>query len=117
MNRYAARGLHHAALEGRSILVLAANQVAARDAFDQVAAIATDHAEHITRANGAERIQYRNGARIMFRTHRGAGHRGIAVDTVYLDVGVDEQLGGDEVKWSSITACVDASSIGEIVRA
>lgn len=115
MNRYAAHGIHADALTGRRILVITRTQTDARDALEQIAVHAEPHSAHIRRANGLERITYDGGGRVVIRSHRGHGHRGITADTIYLDEGVDPELTIDQA--ASLMACLATSPTGELIRA
>ncbi|MFB7843621.1 hypothetical protein [Microbacterium sp. NPDC056052] len=88
LNRYVAAGMVAEAHEGRRILVLSIHGRDARASMDECLHHA-DEADllRVTRANGAERITFNSGGRIIFRSVQGHGHRGVSVDTVYADTG------------------------------
>ena len=117
MNRYVVAGMVAEAREGRRIMVLAHDGNMAREWMDECIRHA-DAADVIraSRANGAERIWFYSGGIIVFRSVQGHGHRGISVDTVYVDAGADEKL-RDRAGWASIAACTAASPTGEVIRA
>lgn len=116
LNRYVTAGVVEEAAQGRRILVVGINGTDVRASFEEcMARLDVDELSRVTRANGAERIEFMSGGRIVFRSHRGHGHRGVSVDTVYLDAGVDRELSLDQ--WASISACVAASPNAEIIRA
>lgn len=110
MNKYTAAALTEAARnEGRRILVL--GQRASRDVFPEFLPFAQD-AARVVRTNGNERIRYANGGEIIVRDPTTHGHRGIAVDTVYLDGDTDRLI--DPL---TIAPCIATSQRGEIIRA
>ena len=116
LNRYVAAGMVEEAVQGRSILVVA---IDGRDAGASLTAClqvpGLVELSRVSRAKGAERIEFVSGGRIVFRSHRGHGHRGVSVDTVYLDAGVDREI--TPAQWASISACVASSPNAEIIRA
>lgn len=114
MNRYAAAGIAADAETGRRVLVVTRDGTAARVAFDEICR-ATHGADRIIRANGGERIEHRNGGRVVFATPRPSAFRGVSVDTIYVDAGADPQL--DERDWSNLLPCLAASTNGEVIRA
>lgn len=114
MNRYAAAGIATDARDGRRILVVTRDSTAARLAFNDICRL-THGADRIIRANGGERIEHRNGGRVLFTTPRSTSHRGVTVDTIYVDAGADPLL--DEGRWHDLLPCIAASPDGEVIRA
>jgi hypothetical protein len=102
------------ARDGRRVLVITRDGTAARLAFDEICRL-THGADRIIRANGGERIEHRNGGRVLFATPRSTGHRGVSVDTIYVDAGADPLL--DEGRWTDLLPCIAASRDGEVIRA
>ncbi len=112
MNRYAARGIANDARDGRRVLVVTRDRREARHAFDDITDLTYD-AKRIRRANGSERIEHYGGGLVAFTTPRSHGARGLALDTIYLDTGVEatpEML-------ADLVPCLATSRDGEIIRA
>lgn len=112
MNRYAAEGIARDAHAGRRILVVTRNHREARNAFDEIAKLTHD-AKRIRRANGAERIDHHNGGLVTFTTPRSHSARGLTLDTIYLDSGVDPTPDF----FADLVPCLSASPTGELIRA
>lgn len=117
VNRYVAASMVAEAIEGRRILVLG---VAARDAgasvTERLQVPALVEVSRVSRANGDQRIEFVSGGRIYFRSYQGHGHRGVSVDTLYLDSGLPAAI-NDPDMLASFRACVAASPSAEIIRA
>lgn len=111
MNRYAALGLAHAASSGRRILVVTGSHRATEDALDEFARF-TDDAD-VSRINGRHRIDWPSRGTIRFVPLRSEQHRGLAVDTVYLEPEVPDTR---EVTLRFMP-CILTSPTGELVRA
>ncbi|TCJ28752.1 hypothetical protein E0W80_04430 [Microbacterium sp. PI-1] len=117
LNRYVAAGMVEEAMQGRHIMVVGINGRDVRASFDECRSrLDADEVSRVSSANGAERIELMSGGRIVFRSYQGRGHRGVSVDTVYLDTGVDRELTDPSV-WDSFHACVASSPSAEIIRA
>jgi hypothetical protein len=105
------------AAQGRRILVVGINGMDVRASLDECRLrLDADEVSRVSTANGAERIDFMSGGRIVFRSYQGRGHRGVSVDTVYLDTGVDREL-TDPRAWDSFHACIASSPTAEIIRA
>lgn len=116
LNRYAAAGMVGEAAQGRRILVVGINGMDVRSSLGECRSrLDADEVSRVSTANGAERIDFMSGGCIVFRSYQGRGHRGVSVDTVCLDAGVDRELSTD--RWASISACVASSPNAEIIRA
>lgn len=86
MNRFAALGLLNEATQGKTVLVLSHTQHAARDAMSDFLPLVEGLDDvNVRRANGLERITLTNTGRILFRSHRSNGCRGLTADIVFLD--------------------------------
>lgn len=112
MNRYATEGIARDARAGRRILVVTRDRREARNAFEEIADLTHD-AKRISRTNGAERIDHHNGGRIAFTTPRSHSARGLTLDTIYLDSGVDPTP--DFL--AELVPCLSTSPTGELIRA
>jgi hypothetical protein len=113
VNRYVAAGIATDAQDGRRVLIVAHTRLAARDAFNQIARV-THGAERIVRANGNEAVHHRNGGSVHLTTPRSAiGVRGLTVDIIYLDSGVDR----DHELITDLLPLIAASPDGELIRA
>lgn len=111
MNKYAARGLAMAAVtEGRDILVVI-DYHEVHEAMREMSWMVKP--VDVRRANGAERLVFPGGGRIIFRRPGGHGHRGVSVDTVY----IDEPFSHDSRLIEELAPCIAASPRGELVRA
>lgn len=111
MNRYAAAGIANDARDGRRILVVTRDRREARHAFDDITNL-THGAKRITRANGAEHIEHHNGGRVLFTTPRSRSARGLTLDTIYLDTGVD----ATPDLLNELLPCLATSRDGELIR-
>ena len=112
MNRYAARGIANDARDGRRVLVVTKDQREAHLAFDAIT-VATYDAKRISRVNGGQRIEHYGRGLVAFTTPRSSGARGLALDTIYLDTGVEatpEML-------ADLVPCLATSHNGELIRA
>lgn len=112
MNRYTATGIANDARDGHRILVVTKDQREARHAFDDIAA-ATYDAKRITRVNGGQRIEHYGGGLVAFTTPRSTGARGLALDTIYLDTGVE----ATPDLTATLAPCLATSRDGELIRA
>ena len=112
MNRYTAAGIANDARDGRRILVVTRDRREARDAFEEIAD-RTYGAKSIHRANGAEHIEHHNGGRVCFTTPRSRGARGLTLDTIYLDAGVE----ATPEMVAELVPCLATSTTGELIRA
>lgn len=112
MNRYAAEGIARDAHAGRRVLVVTRDRREARNALEEIADLTHD-AKRIRRANGAERIDHHNGGLVTFTTPRSHSARGLTLDTIYLDNGVDPTP--DYL--AELVPCLSASPTGELIRA
>ncbi|QIN93688.1 hypothetical protein QDW23_gp29 [Microbacterium phage Stromboli] len=111
MNKFTARGLAMtAALEKRDILVVVDYHEVSETLREMANTIAPTE---VRRANGAERITFPGGGRVIFRRPGGHGHRGVSVDTVF----VDEPFARDRRLLEDLVPCVAASPRGELIRA
>lgn len=113
MNKYAAVGLAEEAAQGRRILVITENQAEAQNSLTCFNTMDNPNVERVYRANGQERITFKSGGAIIFRSFRSQGHRGISVDTVFLDAGVDQAMHDPE----GVMACIATSTAGAVIRA
>lgn len=115
MNKFTAESLAaSAALDDRRILVITENQAEAEHTltlFEQE----DMYVQRIRRTNGQQQIDYKHGGTIIIRSLTSQGHRGLSVDTVFLDAGVDPLLKMDDKL--SLMACTATSTTGELVRA
>lgn len=114
MNKYAARGLAESAESGRKILVITERAATIPYALN----LLCDYDRNIkavTSTNGMQSISYHSGGRIEFRSYGSSGHRGVSVDTVFLDAGVDRLVSALDLQ--SLRSCVAASPTGEMIRA
>ncbi|WP_336642325.1 hypothetical protein [Microbacterium sp. MMO-56] len=112
MNRYAAAGIANDARDGRRILVVTHNRREAHHAFEDIARL-THNAKRIRRTNGAERIDHHNGGSVHFTTPRSHGARGLTLDTIDLDTGVEPTPD----LTTELTPCLATSRDGELIRA
>lgn len=112
MNRYTATGIANDARDGRRILVVTRDHRESRHAFEEIADRTYD-AKRILRANGAERIEHYGGGLITFTTPRSHSARGLSLDTIYLDTGVEATP--DLI--AELTPCLATSTTGELLRA
>lgn len=112
MNRYAAAGIAADAQDGRRVLVIAPTYGHARTAFDDISRL-TRRADRIVRANGAEAIHHRNGGSVRFTTPLSSSSRGLTVDVIFLDTGVE----ATPELLANVEPCLVASSYGELIRA
>lgn len=113
MNKYAAVGLAAEAAEGRRILVITETQAEAESAIACCFNTDDPAIQRIVRTSGQQQIDYKSGGSIKFRSYRSSGHRGVTVDTVFLDTGVDQAMSDP----ASVMACIAASTAGTVVRA
>lgn len=115
MNKYTAESLAASAgLDDRRILVITENASEAQHAIGFFTE-EDPYVERIVRTNGMERVNFKRGGFIEFRSLGSHGHRGVSVDTVFLDAGVDPLLSMDDR--ASLAACTMCSADGELVRA
>lgn len=85
MNKYTVRGIAEAAAEGRTFLVVHPRQA---DTRTFLAMCDRPDTSRVVNTNGQERIEYPGGGYIRFTTPLSRSHRGLQVDTVYLDQGL-----------------------------
>lgn len=114
MNKYTAKALAESARDGRRILIITENMHEAKHTL-QLLEEHPDGVHSFRRTNGQARVDYQSGGLIDIRSYGSRGHRGISVDTVFLDAGVDQALSMDEQ--ASLMACTAASPTGEYMRA
>lgn len=115
MNKYAAIGLIHEAMKGRSIAVITGIPAETNAALDEFSALLDDAREvrRISRTRDGGSIKFESAGRIEIRTETG-GLRGITADVVYLDSGIAHRVDYAEVRADLMPALTPR---GEIVRA
>ena len=119
MNRYAARGLiEEALLERKRVLVLTQDSIIT--VLEEIQRTAPDDAiTNVDHVNAAERVLFDGGGdiRVMRWSRRDASLRGLCVDIIYLDTGVDERLADPIGYYGNLRALIATSADGQIVRA
>lgn len=113
MNRFTAERIaHEASFNGKAVLVLA---LSASFELRQVARV-SEGVRRVSKANGAERIEFNSGGRVDFRSVRGNGERGMDADFVVIaDEGTRRFIVDSRDKLESLRAVVRARD-GEIIE-
>lgn len=122
MNKYAARGLvEEALLSGKRVLVITMDPTSA--VLDEIARAAPEGAiVKTTRATGAERIDFdpcfRAGwIRVVRFVGRMTAPRGLSLDVVFVDSGVDERIADPLTFYRDLHPTLATRSDWQIVRA
>lgn len=98
MNRYAAAGLIHEAMNDKAVIVLSPNASMSVDAMNAVVSALGEvdpDAYRVRRTNGEQRVEFAWGGRICFGSVR-TSLRGISADIVFIDQGADQTLSATE---------------------
>lgn len=114
MNKFAAEGLAQKARSGQRVLIVTEIQAEAQHALNLFEEHVTGISQTI-RSQGRQEVQFESGGRITIRSYRSQSYRGLAVDTVFLDAGVDQLISMDDKL--TLMACTAASPTGELIRA
>lgn len=114
MNRYAARGLiEEALLDRKRVLVLTQDPIIS--VLDEIQRVAPEGSiVKVLKVNGAERVDFDGGGhiRVMRWSRRDSSLRGLCLDIVYLDSGVDERVADPIGYYGSLRALIATSANG-----
>ena len=112
MNRYALQGITSDAEKGKRIVAVMP-RAEVREALAGVESLGGEAVARVTRANGAERIDFTSGGSVAFAASRTGALRGAVADVVYI---ADQRDGNDPRVVEDARLVTASSGSGEVIR-